>query len=88
VARRETISSDFIVRFAGVDLPREARARIAEAIQVAALKEFTKLDLATELVPQIPPAKRWAGIHLRVKDTALDAKLQLPTLQVVEKPGA
>ena len=85
---KSKISSDFIVRFAGVDLPREARERIAEAIQVAALKEFTKLDLATQLVPQIPPAKLWAGIHLRVKDAALGAKLQLPTLEVTEKPRA
>ena len=88
MAKRKTVSSDFIVRFEGVDLPRGARAQIAEAIQVAALKEFTKLDLATELVPQIPQLKRWAGIHLRDRTAALDAKLVLPNLKVIEKPGA
>jgi hypothetical protein len=81
---KRTDSSDFIVRFAGVDLPNSARARIAEAIQAAAMEEFVKLDLAPDLVPQIPRIKMWAGVHLRLKRSALDDKLELPQLQVIE----
>lgn len=75
-------SSDFIVRFDGVDLPKAARLRISAAIQAAALEEFVKLDLAPDLVPQIPRIKMWAGVHLRLKKTALDDKLDVPNLKV------
>jgi hypothetical protein len=80
-------SSDFIVRFEGVDLPKAVRARIAEAIQAAAMEEFVKLDLAPELVPQIPRIKMWAGVHLRFKRIALADKLELPNLQVTNVPN-
>ena len=83
---RKTQNTDFIVRFEGVQLPKTATEDIARAIQAAALDEFIKLDLATEMVPQVPRIRQWAGIHLRSKGMALDAKLDLPNLQVIIRP--
>ena len=58
-------SSEFLVKFDGVKLPAAAEERIAAAVQAAALSEFATLDLAPQLVPQIPSKKLWRGIWVR-----------------------
>jgi hypothetical protein len=85
MASKKSVSSDFIVRFEGVDLPKETRERIAEAIQAAAFAEFAKLDLAHDYVTQIPPSPGWNGIELRPKKVALQDGLAVPKLRVVEE---
>lgn len=84
MATEKSVSSDFIVRFEGVDLPREARDRIAEAIQAAAFAEFARLNLATEFVTRIPLGE-WNGIEFIPKEFALRDGLADTKLRVVDE---
>lgn len=74
-------SSEFVVKFDGVKLPAEAEARIAAAVQTAALAELAKLELAPSVVPQFPNRKIWLGLWIR-NLKGLEHELAIPKIGV------
>lgn len=74
-------TSEFVVKFEGVKLPPEAEARIAAAVQGAAMIELARLEIAPSVVFQVPPRKIWLGLWIRSLK-GVEKELAIPKLEI------